>query len=217
MTGQSFDFYDLKKSFSSFRKNRNYPTQKMYYLKFLINHLKERSSFNRWGWKEPNTHLYIKHLAHYYKDLKYIHVVRNGLDMAFSNNRKQLWSWGFLYDIDISAGNKPIHSFQLDYWIRSNLSAISSAKYSFGPQLYILNFDKLCMNKPTELSKLLSFLNINIDKLQLEKLAKLIRQPESINRAKEKDLSIFTNKQIKEVEKMGFDLSDFNISSSTGS
>ena len=44
------------------------------------------SCYTGWGWKEPNSHIYIKHLCDYFPNLKYIHVIRHGLDMAYSNN-----------------------------------------------------------------------------------------------------------------------------------
>ena len=54
-----------------------------------------------WGWKEPNSHIYIEQLGKYFPNAKYIHVMRNGLDMAFSNNQAQLYNWSWLYGIDI--------------------------------------------------------------------------------------------------------------------
>jgi hypothetical protein len=37
----------------------------------------------RWGWKEPNSHIYLEYLAAFFGDIKYIHTIRHGLDMAF--------------------------------------------------------------------------------------------------------------------------------------
>jgi len=47
-----------------------------------------------WGWKEPNTHIFIQYLEHHFHHMKYIHLIRNGLDMAFSQNQAQLFNWG---------------------------------------------------------------------------------------------------------------------------
>ncbi len=43
-----------------------------------------------WGWKEPISHLYIESLAKRFAGLKWIHVIRHGLDMAYSENQRQL-------------------------------------------------------------------------------------------------------------------------------
>jgi hypothetical protein len=47
-----------------------------------------------WAWKEPNTHMVLDRLAARIPGLKYIHVARNGLDMAYSTNQNQLQLWG---------------------------------------------------------------------------------------------------------------------------
>ena len=39
--------------------------------------------------EEPNSHIFIEHLVKYFDSLKFIFVVRNGLDMALSRNQKQ--------------------------------------------------------------------------------------------------------------------------------
>src|SRR5690606_33373890 len=39
-----------------------------------------------WGWKEPNTQIYIEYIANFFPNLKYIQVIRHGLYMAFSSN-----------------------------------------------------------------------------------------------------------------------------------
>ncbi|MEP4309653.1 MAG: hypothetical protein ABJ364_07890, partial [Lentilitoribacter sp.] len=43
-----------------------------------------------WGWKEPNTHLFLPYLDAEIPNFHYIHVVRNGMDMAFSKNTWQM-------------------------------------------------------------------------------------------------------------------------------
>jgi hypothetical protein len=52
------------------------------------------SSPRRWGWKEPNTQIVCDRLLRAEPHLRYIHVVRNGFDMAFSTNQNQLRLWG---------------------------------------------------------------------------------------------------------------------------
>ncbi|MFC1601847.1 sulfotransferase, partial [Candidatus Sumerlaeota bacterium] len=75
----------------------------------------------RWGWKEPNTHVVLHRLRQRLPAMRYIHVVRNGLDMAFSKNHNQLKTWGphFL--------NGPIKVkpyYLLKYWCALHLRVI---------------------------------------------------------------------------------------------
>ena len=66
------------------------------------------------GWKEPNTHIILEKLLIRYPMMKYIHVIRNGLDMAFSTNHNQVLLWGgkLLKDSDFNN----IHYASLKYW-----------------------------------------------------------------------------------------------------
>jgi hypothetical protein len=50
-----------------------------------------------WGWKEPNTYIILEKLNEYYPNMKYIHLIRNGLDMAFSENQNQVKLWDLYF------------------------------------------------------------------------------------------------------------------------
>lgn len=58
--------------------------------------------------------------------MKYIHVLRHGLDMAFSNNIQQLKNWGLKFNIKLSGEEteSQIAVKQLDYWIESTKDII---------------------------------------------------------------------------------------------
>lgn len=81
-----------------------------------------------WGWKEPNTHIFLPQIASALTKLKYIHVIRHGLDMAFSKNRNQLRNWGnFICNFSNKNENEsPLRA--LEYWIAANLRAIRIGK-----------------------------------------------------------------------------------------
>lgn len=67
----------------------------------------------KWGWKEPNSHIVLDRLIGNFPNMKYIHVARNGLDMAHSTNQNQLKLWGkyFLNEpFDISP------QYSLKFW-----------------------------------------------------------------------------------------------------
>ena len=59
------------------------------------------------GVEKTNTYN-IRKLIKYYPKIKYIHVMRNGLDMAFSKNQNQLKFWTDL---------KPTPKNSLHYWV----------------------------------------------------------------------------------------------------
>ena len=66
------------------------------------------SDASLWGWKEPNSHLMIRHLHRHFGDrLRYVHVIRNGLDMAQSRNQLQLIRWGSVFGVPV---DRPIRT-----------------------------------------------------------------------------------------------------------
>jgi len=71
-----------------------------------------------WGWKEPNTFVFLPALIDHLPALRYIHVVRNGLDMAFSRNDGQVRNWGRSFGI-VDPDDDPALA-QLRYWARAN-------------------------------------------------------------------------------------------------
>jgi len=62
---------------------------------------------DKWGWKEPNSHLFLDPLAAGLGGFRYVHVLRHGLDMAFSTNQQQLHNFGWLFGIDPEASSEP--------------------------------------------------------------------------------------------------------------
>ena len=54
-----------------------------------------------WGWKVPGNHFILDHLAAAFPGLDYVHVIRHGIDMAFSANQNQVRDWGRHYGIDV--------------------------------------------------------------------------------------------------------------------
>ena len=43
-----------------------------------------------WGWKEPRSVFLLPFFASYFSGLKFLHVVRDGRDMAYSANQNQI-------------------------------------------------------------------------------------------------------------------------------
>ena len=160
-----------------------------------------------WGWKEPNTHIYASELLDYFDQLKYIHVLRHGLDMAFSRNKRQLFLWGWKYGIriDESDTEDQLAIKQLDYWIATTKDAIGASK-KYPDRILFLNHSSFCRNPETEVNRLLDFAGIRVDEQTLTRLYEIPGNTGSNNRYLEKDLSIFRDEQLQFVREMGFEI-----------
>lgn len=155
-----------------------------------------------WGWKAPTTHTVLHRLLEVCPTLKYVHVVRNGLDMAFSNNSRQLRIWGeYLFELD-SSDTSPRN--MLAYWSRANQRALDIGS-TMGDQFLVLTFDELVSDPSLQISKLLDFVGINAGSEQLDRMAEMVKKPRSLGRASEQDLSVFDDRDIAAVRDLGFD------------
>jgi len=162
------------------------------------------SAYRGWGWKEPNTHLVITEMNNYFKNFKYIHVIRHGLDMAFSENQQQLFNWGPLFGVGIPAfkDHIPLASFQ--YWVKANKAALETGKSLGTRKFHLLNFDKLCTDTKHEVEKLGIFLGVDFERTFYQKVCELPKTPASSGRYKQNDISNFPDDDLAFLEELGF-------------
>jgi len=161
-------------------------------------------SYLGWGWKEPNTHLLIPGFAEYFRNFRYIHTVRHGLDMAFSINQQQLYNWASLFGIDLPVSQDEVPGASFRYWVEANRKAISLGKQLGSQKFLVVNFDELC-GKPSEgVKKIADFLQINPTGELLTKASGLPVIPVTTGRYKEHDLNLFDPEDLSFLKDLGF-------------
>mgnify|MGYP000099944917 CR=1 FL=1 len=154
------------------------------------------------AWKEPNTHVFLPHLMRNFPNMKYIHVVRHGLDMALSGNRQQLNNWGRHFGIDPDASVSPSSS-QLEYWLAANHKAIDLGKKMKQDHFYVLNYDALCEDFKSQLAPLEGFLNRSLTDSQRAYFSGHIGSS-SIGRYKSVPAGTFSDTERQAVQNLGF-------------
>ena len=162
-----------------------------------------RSSPNKgpWGWKEPNTHIVIHQLLHTIPGLRYIHVIRNGLDMAYSANQNQLQLWGrHLLGEECPTGPR----CALRFWHRANRRVIELLADT-PDRFLLLDFDRLCLEPTEEIGRLIAFLDVRDHIADIQHLKSLLRVPSSIGRFKAHSAADFSDEDIRYVRALGFD------------
>jgi len=158
-----------------------------------------------WGWKEPNTHIFLEHICPYFPELKYIHVIRNGLDMAFSSNQKQLELWGSLYGCEMPRLAQGMPRAALHYWACANRVAVSNARRMLGRRCHVILFDELCADPRRHISDLAGFLGRPLGLGEIDKLVAMVQTPPTIGRYRKHDLSDLDSADIAVVRELGFD------------
>lgn len=157
-----------------------------------------------WGWKEPNTHVLIDCFQQAMPDLKYIHVVRNGLDMAFSDNQNQLAMWGPSF---IGNHCRMTPYFSLKFWCVVHQRILKMGQL-MGAEFLLINYDDFCTHPDKSLKRLFHFLKVNPIKPKVRNITSLIRAPSSIGRFRQYGKEMFDPEDIMFVKKMGFDTGD---------
>jgi hypothetical protein len=162
------------------------------------------SSYKGWGWKEPNSHIYIEYLDNFFKHFKYIHVIRNGLNMAYSKNQQQVYNWGHLFGVTISKNKRMLPKASLRFWIKSNEKVLLYGKRKLKDRFLVINIDDFCLDPEPQLKKLGNFVGVNYanSKVITQKIDPSILVP----KYKDKDLSIFDVKEINAVKAFGYNI-----------
>ncbi|MEH6610844.1 MAG: sulfotransferase [Halioglobus sp.] len=154
-----------------------------------------------WGWKEPNTHIFLPALIERVPGMKYIHVVRHGLDMAHSDNQSQLLLWGQALTNKTLSKPNPGNSFE--YWCAAH-ERILRIGATMESNFYLLNYDKFCSKPERELEKLLQFLQLKPEVQSINKILREIEAPASISRHRKQARLAITDSQRDLLVRLGF-------------
>lgn len=136
----------------------------------------------RWGWKNPRS-MFILPLIHaLFPDVRFVHVVRDGRDMALSDNQNQPRKhfqamFGQALDEVDPAG-------ALKLWAEANGTAANWGERVLGANYHRVRFEDLCAEPDREVTRLLDFAGFSGPEaaLALKEARHEIAAPTSINR-----------------------------------
>lgn len=157
-----------------------------------------------WGWKEPNTHIFLDRLSPAFTGLRYIHVMRNGLDMAHAANQNQLRLWGPVLVPEGDDRDPLSPRASLRFWCVVNRRAIALGQEMAG-RFLLLNYDAFCAGPINGLRTLAAFLGTTLAPAAEPSLVSLVRPSGSIGRFRAQGLEIFDAGDIAFVKSLGFD------------
>lgn len=110
----------------------------------------------RWGWKEPNSHVFIEKIISVYPQTRYVHLVRNPFETADSRNRNQLRNWGPLFlDREVEMTRRDA----LKFWCSAHrrLLAIRETKRD---NILIVDYATLCTDPIATAADISRFANL---------------------------------------------------------
>ena len=135
-----------------------------------------------WGWKEPRSIYLLPFLNEVLPPLRFLHVVRDGRDMAFSDNQKQLLKHG-----DALLGPDPLSRVlptrraarSIDLWGRVNSAAADFGESILGDRYLRLRFEDLCLQPQESAARIFAFFGLEGDP---EEAASGVRDPGTLGR-----------------------------------
>jgi len=171
----------------------------------LIAHCdKPRTSPIYWGWKEPNTHIFLDRFMTAIPGLRYIHVMRHGLDIAFSSNQNQPRLWGQYFLSPEENVDGPRRS--LRFWCKMQQRAFKLGE-ELGDRFLSLNFDDCCTHPDAAIDRLANFLKITPDAACRQKMLGLVHAPPTVGRFRAHGTDVFDPADVQYVKTLGFDVS----------
>jgi hypothetical protein len=136
-----------------------------------------------WGFKGPRSMYVLPYLHRLLPDLSFVHLVRDGRDMAVSRNRGQLRkhydslfgdSWG--NDTDLAAAR---------LWSKANLEVDAWCRANLPGRHLVVRYERLCARPAVELVPILNLLAWPWHPAQIAEMARAILPSPGIGRWRE--------------------------------
>jgi hypothetical protein len=167
-----------------------------------------KSDYEQWGWKEPNSHIFIPQIAKYFPNARYILMVRNGLDMAFSHNQHQVRLWGQRFQIELENPAKVSPSQSLQYWLAANALARHNLETLMPNRWLEVRYENLLRNPVAEIDRIAEFIGATHNSEMSKKLSALVEAPATVGRYRARGLQSFQPEQIEAVKALGFEVEE---------
>lgn len=130
-----------------------------------------------WGWKEPRSIFLLSFFHRHLPDLRFLHVVRDGRDMAFSSNQNQLRKHGTALLGELPRAPEPVQSIAV--WSSVNLAAARYGETVLGPHYLRIRFEDLCQEPTAVIERVLGFFGLRGDPTEF---AAEVRPPKTLGR-----------------------------------
>jgi hypothetical protein len=140
-----------------------------------------------WGWKAPRTILIFPFVHELFADMRVIHLVRDGRDMAYSRNQQQMRRHApQLLDAAQNEASEPMRS--IAFWTRVNMAAARYGERELGDNYLRMRYEDICADPSTAVVQLLDFIDSPAPRESMQRVAKeKIRPSTSIGRWRQHD------------------------------
>jgi hypothetical protein len=161
--------------------------------------LQQPADSQGWGWKEPRSIYLIPFYHSLMPKLRFLHFLRDGRDMAYSENQNQLnWHGQAVLTPDELRRRKPVKSLAL--WNRVNSGAADYGEQQLGDQYLRVRFEDLCNEPATTIERIFVFFGLEGD---VERGAAAVRPPNTLGRWRKRRAKVL--EELRSVGEPGLD------------
>jgi len=131
-----------------------------------------------WGWKTPESHIFLEQLAAAFPTMKYIHVIRNGLDLVDkAQAKRQVRFWGSIFGIDTEDPTELAPQAVLRYSRHVNQRALTLGPELLGERFLPLHYESACSDPKDTVTTVADFLGLHPDPSVLDAFSAFVRVP----------------------------------------
>lgn len=151
-----------------------------------------------WGWKNPPNIFLLPFLQRHCSGMRFIHVIRDGRDMAFSKNQYDLRNYGDLIlkeDAVLRFWNRIWRLFPrivpydpkraIALWSAANTAAWEYGQTVLGDRYLLVSYENLCSDARAQVSRICRF--VGRPQAPLETAVAQVKEPQTIGRWRDYD------------------------------
>jgi Sulfotransferase family len=141
-----------------------------------------------WGWKQPRSLYFLPFLARSFDDLRFIHVVRDGRDVAFGPQAETVLNLAGVAMLEGSERDEPRPLQLMRLWARANALAADFGESELGHRYLRVRFEDLCESPAAVVKRLVEFDGaLAPNRRRRRKLARLVDPPTGLGRWRDED------------------------------
>ena len=175
------------------------------FLESIKKHLAHMREEAGWGWKSPRSIYLLPFFHKVFPEMKFIHVLRDGRDMAFSKNMNQLLKHGAaVFGKEFGDTTQPVKAAVL--WNAVNLAAADYGEKHLGNCYLRILFEDLCVDARGTTDRIFEFIGRSSTN-DAHSVLPEIQTPNSIGRWRTEETALISNiqKQAQEaLERFGY-------------
>jgi hypothetical protein len=160
----------------------------------LLERHRAGSDGQAWGWKEPRSIFLISFLAQALPGLRFVHLVRDGRDLAFSKNQNQPRKHADAF-LGTESDDPATPPRSIELWNAVNLAAADAAEAQLGERYLRIRYEDLCAQPEPVIARVLGFLELDGDPAAL---SQEVEPPPTLGRWREADPAL-----VEELEQIG--------------